>query len=139
MRDALAGCKDVASVRSAIHELCTGFGELSHLDVFALSRSGKHQALCFFRFESAAQERQLMASLGASRFGNDLLLVVDVPVERANIAEPPEDSHHDQLCRDGAGDKRFWFNPARWSGALLLAARRMLDREIGWPDKKMVR
>jgi len=90
MRDllkSLAGCKDVAGLRSKIHEFCTGLGETSHFDVLALSRSGKRQALCFFRLESAAQERQLMANPGVTRFGNELLCVVDLPTGRANIAE----------------------------------------------------
>jgi hypothetical protein len=144
MRDclkALDGCKDVTRLRAAIHELCAGIGELSHFEVLTLSRSGKHQALCFFRLESAAQELRLMASLGASRFGNDLLLVVDLPAGQANIAEQPEDSDRDRMDRDvivrrpgrgqdeNAGDTQLWFNPARWSGPLLGAARRVLDRE----------
>jgi hypothetical protein len=154
MRDwlkALAGCKDVASLRSTVHELCTGLGEISHFDVLTLSRSGKHQALCFLRLESAAQEQQLMANLGVTRFGNELLFVVDLLTEQANVAEQPQDSDHVQILRDAAaprpghdrnenaGDKRFWLSPARWSGMLLVAARRVLDREIRWPNKRLVR
>jgi hypothetical protein len=40
---------------------------------------------------------------------------------------------------EDAGDKRFWFKPARWSGTLRVAARRLLDLEIGWPNKRLVR
>jgi hypothetical protein len=144
MRDLkwLAGCKNVASLRSTIHELWIGSGELSHFDVLTLSGSGKHQALCFFRIESEAQERELIASFGASRFGKDLLLVVD-------LAEQPENSDHDQVNRDdavhGPGhdqnedavDTRFRLKPARW-GTLLAAARRVLDLEVGWP-RRLVR
>ena len=150
MRDmkSLAGCKDVASLRSTIDELCTGVGEPSQFDVLTLSRSGKHQALCFFRIKSEAQERQLVASLGASRFGKDLLLVVDL-AEQANIAEQPKRFAYDQIDRDdavqrpghgqheNAGDTRLWLRPARW-GTLLAAVRRMLDRQIGWP-RRLVR
>ena len=155
MRDllkSLAGCKDVASLRSRIHELCAGLGEASHFDVLALSRSGKHQALCFFRLESAAHERQLMANPGVTRFGDELLCVVDLPTGRPNIAEQSGDSEHDHINRDdavqhprherhesAAADTRFWFKPARWSGALLLAAQRVLNLEIGWPNKRLVR
>jgi hypothetical protein len=92
MRDllkSLAGCKDVASLRSTIRELCTGSGEISNFDVLALSRSGKHQALCFFRLESASQERQLMANLGVTRFGNELLFVVDLPPSGPNSPGVP--------------------------------------------------
>lgn len=126
MRDllkSLAGCKDVASLRSTIHELCTGLGENSQFDVLTLSRPGKHQALCLFHLESAAQERQLIASIGASRFGNDLLLVVDLPTEQANIAEQRE------------GFQARSDEPRRSSSA----ARRVLDRVIGWPGKRLVR
>jgi len=148
MRDlkSLAGCKDVAGLRSTIHELCTGLVEISHFDVLTLSRPGRHQALCFFRLESAVQERQLIASLGASRFGSELLLVVDLPAEQSNIVE--RDSDHDQTDREdvvhgaghdqNAGDTRSWFKPAHWSGTLLVTARRVLDREIGWPGKRLV-
>jgi hypothetical protein len=75
------GCQDGANLRSTIHELCTGLGEISHFDVLTLSRSGKHQALCFFRLESPAQEKRLMTNLGVTRFGSELLFVVDLPQE----------------------------------------------------------
>ena len=39
----------------------------------------KRRALCFLRLESEAQERQLMSSLGVPRFGNDVLVIVDLP------------------------------------------------------------
>ena len=149
MRDllkSLAGCKDVAGLRAAIRELCAGLVEISHFDVLTLSRPGKHQALCIFRYESAAQERQLMASLGASRFGTELLLIVDLPAEQASIVERQSD--HDQTGGDdalhgaaydrNAGGTRSWFKPAHWSGSVLVAARRVLDREIGWPGKRLV-
>ena len=146
MLKSLAGCKDVASLRSTIHELCTGLGELSRFDVLTLSRSGKHQALCFFRIDSEAQERQLVESLGACRFGSDLLLVVDLAGKSADIAEQSGNSDHDRIDRDdtiqrpghgrneNAGDARFWLKPARW-GTLLAAVGRALDREIGWPRR----
>jgi hypothetical protein len=82
MRDwlnALAKCQDVPSLRSAIHELCTEFGEVAHMDILTMKQSGKQQALCFLRLGSAEQEQQMMASLGVTRFGNDLLFVVDLP------------------------------------------------------------
>lgn len=126
MRDvlnSLAGCKDVASLKSAIHELCTGLGENSQFDVMTLSRPGKHQALCLFHLESAALERQLIASIGASRFGNDLLLVVDLPAGEADFAEP----------RDGFQARA---NEPRQCRS---AARRVLDWVIEWPGTRQVR
>jgi hypothetical protein len=35
-------------------------------------------ALCFLRLESAAQERRPMTTLGASRLGDDLLVIFDL-------------------------------------------------------------
>jgi hypothetical protein len=146
---ALAGCKDVTYLRSAIRELFTEFGEIAHMDILTMEQPGKRQALCFFRLETAAQEQQLMANLGVARFGNELLCVVDLPKE-AKLAGRPGNSDHDPISRDdavrhpgrgqneNAGDRRFGFNPARWSGTLRVAARRVLDREIGWPNKRLV-
>jgi len=34
--------------------------------------------LCFLRLESSAQEQLLIASLGATRLGEDLLVIVDL-------------------------------------------------------------
>lgn len=93
MRDllkSLAGCKNVASLRSMIHELFTGFGEIGPMDILTMKQSGRRQALCFLRPESASQEQQLMANPGVSRFGSELLFVVDLAAEQANIAEQPE-------------------------------------------------
>jgi hypothetical protein len=126
MRDllkSLAGCKDVASLRSTIHELCIGLGEIAHMDILTMKQPGKRQALCFLRPASAAQEQQLMASLGVSRFGNELLFIVDLPTRQANISEQPE------------GFRPRSNKPRRRSSA----ARRVLDRKIGWPDKRLVR
>ena len=84
MRDllkSLAGCKDVANLRSVILELSAEFGEIAHMDILTVRQPGKRQALCFLQLESAMQERQLMASPGVTRFGNELLCVVDLPNE----------------------------------------------------------
>jgi len=152
MRDllkSLAACKDVADLRSAIYELSTEFGEIANMDILTVKRPGKRQALCFLRLESAAQERQWIANPGVTRFGGELLCIVDLPCDQARIAD--QDSHHDRTSRgdailrpdndriEKARDKRFWFEPARWSGMLLAAARRVGDREIGWPHKRLVR
>jgi hypothetical protein len=75
---ALAGCGDAASLRSAVSELCAEFGKVTRIDILTMSEAEKRQALCFLRLESAAQERQLMTNLGASRFGDDLLVIVDL-------------------------------------------------------------
>lgn len=75
----LAGCADAASLRSAVSELCAEFGKVTRFDIFTMDEAEKRRALCFLRLESQAQESELMASLGVSRFGNDVLVIVDLP------------------------------------------------------------
>lgn len=75
----LTGCGDVASLRSALQELCTEFGKVTRLDVLTLAEAERRRALCLLRLESAAEEQQLMTTLRASRFGDDVLIVVDLP------------------------------------------------------------
>jgi len=75
----LAGCSDADSLRTAISELCTEFGRLTRIDVFTLAEAERRRAVCFLRLESAAQEQALMSNLGGSRFGDDVLVVVDLP------------------------------------------------------------
>ena len=74
----LTDCGDVASLRSAVQELCAQFGRLTHIDVLTIAEARRRRALCLLRLESVAQEQQLMQSLSASRFGEDVLLVVDL-------------------------------------------------------------
>ena len=75
--EALARCADAASLQSAMRAICAEFGEVTRLDIRTMIEPGKRSALCFLRLESEAQERQLMSSLGVSRFGDDVLVVVD--------------------------------------------------------------
>ncbi len=44
-----------------------------------IAQAERRRALCLLRLESAAHEQQLIISLGASRFGDDILMVVDFP------------------------------------------------------------
>ena len=74
---ALARCADPASLQSAMREICAEFGKVTPLDIRTMLEPGKRLALCFVRLESEAQERESMSSLGVSRFGNDVLVVVD--------------------------------------------------------------
>ena len=77
--ESLASCGDVDSLRSAVCALCAEFGKVTKIDVFTISEADKRRALCFLRLESAAEEQLLMADLGLPRFGDDLLVVVDLP------------------------------------------------------------
>ncbi len=74
----LAGCGDLASLRSAVQELCTEFGKVTRIDVLTLAEAERRRALCFLRLESKAQEQQLITTLGASRFGDEVLVIVDL-------------------------------------------------------------
>ena len=74
----LSHCGDVGSLESALRTLCSGFGAVSHLDVLSMVGAGKRQAVCLLRVNSSEQEQDLMAKLGAVRFGEDLCVVVDM-------------------------------------------------------------
>lgn len=75
----LAGCGDTDSLRSAVSALCAEFGRVTYIDILTMAEAEKRQALCFLRLESAAQEGQLMTAFGVTRFGDDLLFIVDLP------------------------------------------------------------
>lgn len=81
---ALTKCRDVASLTSAVRELCGEFGGIKNIQVLTLAETERRQALCFLRLESEAQEQRLMTTLSAIRFGNDVLLVVDLPRDAAS-------------------------------------------------------
>ena len=74
----LADCGDINSLKSAVQEICTEFGRVTHIDVMTTAEARKRRALCFLRLESPAQERKLMNALGLPRFGDDVLVVVDL-------------------------------------------------------------
>ena len=76
---ALQGCGDPVALRCAMHALCAEFGTVTSIDILTMSEAEKRRALCFLRLESEEQEQQLMMSLGVGRFGNDVLVVVDLP------------------------------------------------------------
>jgi len=74
----LAGCCDADSLKSAVQRMCAEFGRVTRIDILTMAEVEKWQALCFLRLESEEQETQLMTSLGACRFGSDVLVVVDL-------------------------------------------------------------
>lgn len=79
----LSDCGDAVTLRSAVSDLCAEFGEVTRLDVVTMSEAEHRRALCFLRLASVAEEGRLMAGLGAARFGEDLLVVVDLQPARA--------------------------------------------------------
>ena len=82
----LSGCGDAASLRFAVNAFCAEFGRVTHIDILTMAEAEKRQALCFLRLESEAQERQMMTACGATRFGDDLLVIVDLALERPRLA-----------------------------------------------------
>jgi hypothetical protein len=76
--ESLSGCGDTQSLRHAIQGLCAEFGKVMHIDVFTIAEEKRRRALCLLRLESAAQEQKLMQTLRAERFGDDVLIVVDL-------------------------------------------------------------
>jgi len=81
----LAECIDQASLTCAIQELCAEKGVVAHVDIWTLARSGKRQALCFVRTDRAAREERLAGAAGLTRFGNDLLFIVELPAQSPNL------------------------------------------------------
>ena len=74
----LSHCDDIGSLESALRVLCSGFGPVSRLDVLPLVGAGKRQAICLLRLDSPARQQDLMTKLGASRFRDDVCVVVEL-------------------------------------------------------------
>ena len=79
----LATCRDVGALRSAMTALCAEFGEVTRLDILTVAEAKKRHALCLVRLDSAAHEAQLIIDVGAARFGDDLLVIVDLREEES--------------------------------------------------------
>ncbi len=74
----LTQCGDVGTLASALRTLCSECGSVSRLDILTMIDAGKRQAVCLLRLESSEQEQDLMTKFGASRFGEDLCVIVDM-------------------------------------------------------------
>lgn len=74
----LSSCDDFGSLESGLRALCSGFGPVSRMDILPMVDAGKRKAVCLLRVNSPEQEQNLMAQLGAVRFGDDLCVVVDL-------------------------------------------------------------
>jgi hypothetical protein len=79
----LATCRDIPALRSAMQALCGEFGEVTRLDILTVAEAKKRHALCLVRLDSAAHEAQLITDVGAARFGDDLLVIVDLEKENS--------------------------------------------------------
>jgi hypothetical protein len=76
--DKLKNFSDISALRVALHSLCSRFGSILRLDILTACQAGKRQALCFLRMNSEEQERHIMSELGVGRFGEDIVLVIDL-------------------------------------------------------------
>lgn len=83
----LAECGDTASLTCAIQELCAEKGVVAQVDIWTLAKSGKRQALCFVRTDRAALEERLAGTPGLTRFGNDLLFIVELPATQFQVRQ----------------------------------------------------
>ena len=76
--DQLDGSHDVASLRAALHDLCSRFGSVRHLTILPANHIGRQQGLCFLRMSSSEEEDRIIAALGIGRFGGELVLVFNL-------------------------------------------------------------
>lgn len=88
--DQLDQCPDAATLRERMHSMFINFGSIARLDIIDSMQAGRRQALCFLRMDSVDQEKRLAGELGVGRFGGDLVVIVDLHMQRAaNDANPP--------------------------------------------------
>ena len=81
----LSSCGDIISLKSAVEQICNEFGKVTRIEVLTTAEAKKRRALCFLRLESPAQERQLMNALGLPRFGDDVLVVVELSSDSGTL------------------------------------------------------
>lgn len=89
LKSLAAGCRDIGSLRCAVSELCAEFGKVTRLDIFTMGEGEKRKALCFLQLEFQGQESDLMNSLGVGRFGDDVLVIVDLPADARQLDPIP--------------------------------------------------
>jgi hypothetical protein len=66
------------TLRPALHDLCSHFGHVDRLVVLTAKHEGARQAICFLRLESVDHEQILMRELGVGKFGEEIVIVVDL-------------------------------------------------------------
>jgi hypothetical protein len=82
----------------ALHGLCSRFGSVKKLAILTAKHEGAKQAICFLQLASEAQERALMNSLGVSKFGDEVIIVVDLEPTDQSL----QDRSHSYLKTDNA-------------------------------------
>ena len=71
-------CRDVSTLKPALHRLCEKFGSVARIDVLTAMHYGEKQAICFIRLVSPEKEEELIQTLGVGRFGGEIVFVVEL-------------------------------------------------------------
>lgn len=74
----LQHCANAETLTPALHGLCSHFGLVKKLVILTAKHEGTKQAICFLRLETEVQELTLMNSLGVGKFGDEVIIVVDL-------------------------------------------------------------
>lgn len=83
------------SLTPALHNLCSHFGQVEKLVVLTARHEGAQQAICFLRLESMHQEQILMRELGVGKFGEEIVIVVDLkPNKPVHESQPHTQWRH---------------------------------------------
>lgn len=83
----LSACPDLATLKPALHAICSRYGSVQRLDILTSTHEGAQQAICFLRMKSAEEESTLMRALGVGRFGGEIVFVIDLqdsPIQEAH-------------------------------------------------------
>lgn len=80
---------DAETLTPALHGLCSRFGSVEKLVVLTAKHEGEKQAICFLRLASEDQENALMQSLGAEKFGGEVVIVVDLKPADQSLKHHP--------------------------------------------------
>ncbi|MDB5868352.1 MAG: hypothetical protein JWP96_684 [Polaromonas sp.] len=82
-------CRDVSTLKPALHRLCESFGGVARLHVLTAMHYGEKQAICFLRLVSPEKEEELIQTLGVGRFGGEIVFVVELGTAGSEAQELP--------------------------------------------------
>ena len=78
-------------LKFALHRICSEFGVVSSLDVLLARQGRKRQALCFLKMARTEEETQIMEYFAVQRYAGDLVVVVDLPLQKSTFSvDAPE-------------------------------------------------
>lgn len=93
---------DSETLTPVLHGLCSHFGAVEKLVVLTAKHEGSKQAICFLRLASEDQEQALMQSLGGEKFGEQVVIVVDL-----KQSEQDRQRHSKRHCRNDDSRKNM--------------------------------